>query len=150
MTTLVFQKLETQLDQTVRFAEGRRYNIASIMPYLVMSNAPSGMFTFSIIKGSRTVFSKDFNSNDIKTSLDTVQNNAHVFFPIVPTLPLFLEEGVYIFRLSFTYTPTLNSYIGWIQAYENIQNETDYTAFSDSENSLSFRIKFYNKAGSND
>lgn len=150
MTTLVLQKLETELIQSVRFKEGRRYNIASIMPYLLMVNAPVGTFTFSVRKGVRTIMSKEFTSEDIKISLNSGNNFAHVFFPIVPTSPLFLEEGVYQFALSSNYSPSEVSYIGWIQAYENKQNIQDYESFSDSDNSFSFRIKFYNKAGSND
>jgi hypothetical protein len=150
MTTLVLQKLETSLDQVVRFSEGRRYNIASIMPYLLMVNAPTGTFTFSIVKGSRTIVSKTFNSNLIKTSLDTSNNFAHVFYPIVFSNPLFLEEGDYIFRLSTDTTPTELSYMGWIQAYENKQNESIIPPDSDLRNSFSFRIKFFNRTGSND
>jgi hypothetical protein len=150
MTTLVLQKLETSLDQVVRFSEGRRYNIASIMPYILMVNAPSGTFTFSIIKGSRTIVSKTFTSNLIKSSLDTSNNFAHVFYPIVFDNPLFIEEGEYIFRLSTDTTHTDSSYLGWIQAYENKQNQMNYVPFSDTDNSFSFRIKFYNRTGTND
>jgi len=144
MTTLVVTDLVTDLEQDVRFNLNTRCNVAALYPYLLMFNSPAGTFEFELIKSSVTIFSKTFTSADIKTSLSTSNNYAHVFYPIIPTNPIQIEKGLYTIKISASgYTATSSSYLGWIQQYEHIQTDLDYTPANDSENPVSIRIKEY-------
>jgi hypothetical protein len=109
-----------------------------------MNNAPAGTFTLSIKSGATTLCSKSFTSADIKTSLGTVNNYAHVFYPIVFDSPSFLGRGSYDVVLSASgYTGTNSSFIAWIQQHENLNNELDYEPLTDDENPLALRLKVY-------
>ena len=146
MTTLISDKLETTLEQELTYRGPERITIASIAPYLLVYNNPFGAFTLTILKGSETLFSKSFTSEEIKSSLLTTNNYAHVFYPIIPENGIQLESGTYKFRLSATgYTPTDASYLGWIRQFENIQTELDYVPETDFEKPYSIRIKQYKR-----
>lgn len=142
MTTLVCQTLVSTLTQEIRFSQDVRYCIGSVAPYLYMHNAPAGTFTLSIKSGSTTVFSQSFTSASIKASLDTSDNYAHVFYPIVPTNPLHLERGTYSVEIGASgYTSTSSSFLAWVQQHEDLNNLLDYTPVSDDKNPLALRIK---------
>lgn len=143
MTTLLFKKLVTTLEQDLRYNSTKRCQIAAFIPYIYMHNSPAGTFTFDVLNGDdEVIFSQTFDSASIKQSLATTNNYAHVFYPIVPTSPIQIERGLYTIKLSATgYTSSDSSYLGWIQQYENVQNVMDYVPASDAENSLSIRIK---------
>jgi len=107
-----------------------------------MHNAPAGTFTLAIKRGSETAFSASFTSADIKTSLATANNFAHVFFPIVPSQPFHLDRGTYSVELSATgYTATDASFLGWIQQHEDLNNILDYVPSGDDQNPLALRLK---------
>ena len=143
MTTLLFKKLVTTLEQDLRYNSAKRCQIAAFIPYIYMHNSPSGTFIFELLnEDAEVIFSQSFDSAGIKQSLVTTNNYAHVFYPIVPTNPIQIERGLYTIKLSATgYTPSDSSYLGWIQQYENVQNVMDYVPASDAENSLAIRIK---------
>jgi hypothetical protein len=144
MTTLVCQTLVNSLEQRVNFNHNKRYHVGCISPYLLMVNSPAGTFTFKIFKNSTEIFSKNFNSNDIKASFETSNDFAHVFYPVIPDQPLFLDRGEYTFRIEQSgYSPTQSTFLAWIQQHENKQVNMDYEPFDDSENTFSFRIKTY-------
>jgi len=142
VTTLVCQTLDAPLIQEIRLSQDVRYCIGSIAPYLYMHNAPAGTFTLAIKRGSETAFSASFTSADIKASLATANNFAHVFFPIVPSEPLHLDRDTYLVELSATgYTATDSSFLGWIQQHEDLNNILDYVPSGDDQNPLALRIK---------
>ena len=142
MTTLVCQTLVSTLTQEIRFSQDVRYCIGSIAPYLYMHNSPAGAFTLSIKSGATTVFSQSFSSNDIKASLNTTDNYAHVFYPVVPSSPLHLERGTYSVELSASgYASSNSSFLAWVQQHEDLNNLLDYTPVSDEQNPLALRIK---------
>jgi len=144
MTTLVVTELITDLEQDIRYNLDIRCNVVAFYPYLFLFNSPSGTFTFELIKDGDTLFSQNFDSQDIKDSLSTTNNYAHVFFPIIPTNPIQIEKGLYTIKLSSTgYTATSSSYLGWIQQHEDIQAELEYVPENDTENPFSIRIKKY-------
>jgi hypothetical protein len=146
MTTLVVDKLETTLEQDLAYSGSERIAIASIAPYLLMYNNPSGTFTLSVLKGSELLFSKSFTSAEIKTAMSTTDNYAHVFYPIIPDNGIQLEGGTYKFRISASgYTASESSYMGWIRQFENIQTELDYVPYSDLQKPYSIRIKQYKR-----
>lgn len=141
MTTLVCDDLYTYLEQNVRFLSPQRIHIAGIYPYLLKMGNPSGTFTFSLKKGSVTIFSNSFIASDISSS-----NYIHTFFPIIPTNPVQIEIGLYTLRLSASgYAYASNSCISWVQQFENIQNEMEYVPTYPGANSLSTRIKTYSE-----
>lgn len=107
-----------------------------------MHNAPSGVFTFTLLQGLNTVFSKTFSSSDIKTSLSTTDNYAHVFYPIIPDQPTQINAGTYVARITTSgYTPTDSSFIAWIQQFENLNNPYDYVLDDDNQLPLALRFK---------
>lgn len=139
MSTLVVNEIVDSLEQEFTFNLNTRSHIGAFYPYLVMINQPLGTFAFKFFKGATELFSVDFTSIDIST-----ESYAHVFFPIIPENPIQLEKGQY--KISITtsgYTKTNDSYIGWIQQFEDIQNEMSYTPIRTEENSLAFRLKIY-------
>lgn len=145
MSTLLIQRLETELSQELSYNLSDRCQIGAFIPYLYMHNAPSGTFTIELLNSDNDIImSQDFDSADIKASLSTSNNYAHVFYPIVPSNPIQIEYGTYTIKLSASgYSPSESSYLGWIQQHENIQNVMDYVPSYDTENSLAIRIKEY-------
>jgi len=144
VTTLVLKELITTLEQDINFNLNVRYNIGALIPYIYMHNAPAGTFTIELIKSSVTIFSNTFTSVDLKASLGTTDNYAHVFYPIVPTDTVQIERGIYTVKLSSSgYTYNSSSFLGWCQQYVNIQGTLDYVPANYSENPLSIRVKTY-------
>jgi hypothetical protein len=146
VTTLLVETLKTELEQEIRLENYERYNIGAIIPYLYLHNAPAGTFTLEIISGATSLFSQSFTSNDIKLSLETVNNYAHVFYPIVPLIPIQLNAGTYKIKLSSSgYTVSGNSFLGWIRQHEDLNNKLDYVPASDSDNPLAIRLKVFKR-----
>lgn len=144
MSTLLVNPLRTTLEQEFSLSISERSQIGSIIPYLYMHNAPSGTFTISIIADYGTAASKSFTSADIKASLDTTDNFAHVFYPVIFDSPTQLDRGTYTLRLSSSgYSFSSSSFLGWIQQHEDLNNQLDYTPSNDGQNPLAFRIKVY-------
>jgi hypothetical protein len=109
-------------------------------------NNPAGTFTLSVLKGSDVLYSKNFTSEEVKASLATTNNYAHVFYPIIPENSIQLEVGTYKIKLSATgYTATTTSYLGWIRQFENIQTELDYAPADDLDKPYSMRLKIYKR-----
>lgn len=148
MSTLLVQRLETELTQELRYKLSHRCQIGAFIPCLYMHNAPSGTFTFELLNSDdEVIMSQDFDSADIKASLSTASNYAHVFYPIIPTNPIQIEYGNYTIKLSATgYSPNDSSYLGWIQQFEDIQNVMDYVPENDTENPLAIRIKEWSES----
>jgi hypothetical protein len=118
-------------------------HIAAFCPYLLKHGTPSGTFTFSVLQGVVVIFSKTFISTDISSA-----NYAHSYFPIVlgDVSALQLNAGLYTLRISsIGYAFAESSHIGWIQQYQNKQNEAEYNTASDYQNPLTVRIKTYNQ-----
>ena len=145
MSVLVVETLGSiPLEQEFRLALESRYNIGAFIPYLFMFNAPVGTFTFSIIDSdSNTVFTQDFTSTDIKQALNTSDNYAHSFHPIIPENPCLLERGLYTARLSASGYTTVGGHLGWIRQHEDLNNVLDYTPLTDADNPLALRLKIY-------
>jgi hypothetical protein len=144
MTTLVVQELRTELTHEFRLGLNQRYQVAAFIPYLYVHNAPDGIFTFKVSKNNIPVFSFDFESINIQEAMGTTDKYIHAFYPIVPSSPFQLENGLYVAKLSSSgYTAKSNSFMGWAQQHENIQNKMDYLPFSDSRNPLAMRVKVY-------
>lgn len=144
MTTLVVNPIGASLEQEFTYNLNERCHIGAFYPYLAMIGAPAGTFTCELIKGATTVFSKTFTSNSIKLSLETVNNYAHAFYPIIPDSPIQIEKGLYKLKISTSgYTETDSSYLAWCQQFEDIQNEMSYIPSEINQNSLAFRLKLY-------
>lgn len=144
MTTLVVNPLETILEQEFTYDLNTRAHVGAFYPYILLFNSPAGVFTLSLIKGATVIYSKAFTSADIKAALNTADNYAHVFYPAIPDNATQMERGTYKLRLSGTgYSATNDSYLGWCQQFEDVQNEMSYTPSSDEENSLAFRLKTF-------
>lgn len=142
MTTLLSAILDTELEQEIRYNLNTRKQLGAIIPYLLIVNEPAGTFTVSLLKGVTTVYSRSFTSADIKAALGTTDDNAHVYYPIIPQTPVQIEKGLYKVKLSASgYTRTGSSYVAWNQQFENIQNEMDFEPVTDDENSLAIRYK---------
>lgn len=146
MTTLLVKRLfqDFALEHTFNLKSQSRYHVQSVAPYIYMHNAPAGTFTMSIydVSDDALVFAQEFDSNDIKAAISTVNNYAHVFYPVIPESKLKLNAGTYRAELTSTdYTYQTDSFLGWIQQHEDLNNELDYTPSNDLENPLAMRIK---------
>lgn len=118
----------------------RRYQVGGFKIYLYMHNSPAGTFTVNLKSGLNTLASKSFNSDDIKTSLDTIDSYAHVFYPIVFDENVILEKGSYDIELTASgYTFSDSAYIGWIKEYD-IYNEFETLPISQLDYPYGFRI----------
>lgn len=145
MTTLLVEPLSVLLYQEFNITDESRHPIGAVIPYIYMHNAPAGTFTFSVINNlSETILVKNFTSADLKLSIETTDNYAHVFYPIIPTNPIQFEKGSYVFTLTATgYTKTDSSFLGWIRQHENLNNILGYVPESDGQNPLATRLKVY-------
>lgn len=141
---LVIEPLVSGLEQSFRFKLEGRCLLAAIAPYLYMHNAPAGEFQFSVYKGGELVMMKLFDADEIKSSLESVHNFAHVYYPMVPTNPIFFTKGDYRAVLNATgYSYSPSSFLGWVRTHENIQDEMDYVPGDDGHNPLAMRRKIY-------
>ena len=140
---LVVETLKDELYQDINY-DGERVSIGAFIPYLYCHNV-SGTFTFEVESLTETILSQSFTISEIKTALNTTENYFHVYFPIMPVNPMQLESGAYRFKLIAPggYSATQNSFIGWIQQHEDLQNVMDYEPSNDSENSFCIRFKVY-------
>lgn len=130
------------LEQEYRLSRDTRYIIGAFIPYLYMHGAPVGTFTFEIFKNGISVFSQSFNCADIKASLNSLDNYAHVFFPVVPIAPMILEKGLFKARITTSggYDPQAG-FLAWCKQHEDLSNDLDYTPSTDLENPLALRLK---------
>lgn len=109
-----------------------------------MFGAPAGTFTLTVSQDSIDLCSKSFTSADIKTALSTVNNYAHVFYPVIFDNPVFFERGLFDVTLTASgYSASSSSFIGWIQQHEDLNNILDYESFTADKNPLALRIKIY-------
>jgi hypothetical protein len=147
VSTLLVETLRISLSQEFSITDEDRHQIGAFIPYIYMHNAPAGTFIFSVKNSANvTIFSKSFTSIDIKASLNTSLDYAHVFHPIIPTDPIQLEKGNYIFTLSSSgYTNSSSSFLGWIRQYESLNNILDYEPTDDGQNPLATRLKVYER-----
>lgn len=143
MSTLVIEELITELSQQIRMKLDTRSHIASLAPYIYMHNAPAGTFTLSIT-GTGVNFSKSFTCADIKAALNTTNNYAHVFMPVVPLSPLYLKRDIYTVKLSASgYTFSESSFLAWIKEHEDVKHNIEYIPTNDEYNPFSMRIKVF-------
>lgn len=145
MTTLLVEPLNSELTQEMEYTLNERCHLGAIIPYLYLHNASADYFRVSLKKSGSTLFSKDFTVTEVKTSLSTSNNYAHVFYPIIPTNPVQIYSGTYTVHLEAgpNYNPTESSFIGWVRQFEDVQNEVNYTVTSDDSNPLALRLKIY-------
>lgn len=144
MSSLLVDKLVTELTHEIRLTNSSRVHISAFYPYLFLYNSPVGTFTLSILRGATAIFSQSFDSAAIKISIPTVNDYAHVFYPIIPPNPLPIESGLYTIKLSATgYVPTESSYLGWIKQHEDVQNNLEYVSANDTYNPYAIRIKVF-------
>lgn len=146
MTTLVSRALDDELTQKIKFKLNGRCHLAAMIPYFLIFNAPAGVFTFELYSEDQaeTIYSRDFTATDILEALETNDVYAHVFYPVIPENPVQIEKGLYTMKLTATgYTKSESSFIGWIQQFEDVQNEMEYVPFDDSQNPLATRYKHY-------
>ena len=144
MSQLLVETLTTELSQEINYDSDERCSIACFIPYIYFHNAV-GSFTFEIESDYGVIFSKSFTAQDIKDSIPSTANYAHVFYPIIPTNPVQIERGSFTFRLiaGAGYSVTQSSFIGWIKQHEDIQNRMSYNPASDNENTFAIRFKMY-------
>lgn len=146
MELVVEELVSTNLEQEIRLERSSRYHVGAISPYIYMHNAPSGTFTITLKRGVETIFAKSFTCADIKTALGTLNNYAHVFYPIIPDAPVQLESDLYTVVLSSSgYTMNASSFLGWIRQHEDLNNILDYVPTADYENPFSIRLKILDR-----
>lgn len=138
MTTLVVDELTTSgtLSHTVNLNQQRIYQIEAIKIKILMYNAPSGTFTFTVKDSdSNTLFTDTFDSAELKNDLDTTDDYLYLFKIIDCNNSLVLKSGSYDFELTASgYTYSSGSYLAWIKSHENIFNEVNGTSTSYANN----------------
>lgn len=144
MSKFIVEKLKDELSQGFSYSLQERVHIAAFIPYLYIHNASADYFTFELSSSSGVIFSKNFTVGDIKSSIQTAENFMHVFYPIVATNPVQLEKGSYTITVIAgpNYTPSNDSFLGWIKQHEDLQNELDYLPETDNDKPLAFRLKY--------
>lgn len=146
MTTLVIETLVTELSQDIRLSGKERYSIGAIIPYIYMHNSPSGTFTLKLLSGVTELLSQSFTSSDIKALIPTINNYAHVFYPVIPINPIQLDSGIYTVKITASgYAPTSVSFLALIRQHEDLNNKLDYVPLTDDENPLAIRLKVYKR-----
>lgn len=146
MSKILCKVIIDELTQEIRYKLNSRASIGAFYPYLLISKAPAGTFTFTLLKGEVEIFSKSFTSADIRESVNPHEDNVRVFFPIIPDNPVQLEKGLYTAKISAVdYFVKGREFLAWIQQHEDIQTEIDYIYESQSELPLSMRIKTYKR-----
>lgn len=144
MSKLLVEPLITSLEQEFSFKLEGRCLLASVAPYLYMHNSPAGSFYFSVYKGEELVFIKTFSSAQIKAALSSSDNFARVYYPMIPSNPVFFTKGTYRATLEATgYSFNSDSFLGWVREHENTQDEMDYVPAADNHNPLAMRRKIY-------
>jgi hypothetical protein len=138
------ETLSTTLRQQIGFSGSKRKRIIEIKPYIYMHNAPSGNFTLTIMDLAENVIaSQGFDSDDIKTALNTTDNYAHVYLPI--SFNLSIEPSDYLIELSASgYSYDVNSYIGWVKEWEGFYLTKNKGRFSP----LGLRVLTYDNKNS--
>lgn len=141
---LLVETLKSSLVQEIEYSGSDRLSMAAFIPYLYCHNI-SGTFTFQVLNGTEILVDESFTIDQIKESMNTVSNYLHVFYPIIPSNPVQIENGNYTFKLIAPngYFPTQSSFIGWIKQHEDIQNSMNYNPSSSESNSFAIRFKSY-------
>lgn len=140
----VFETLRERLEQRVNLVSEDRIQVAAIIPYLYVNNLQAGTFLFSVLREDLSlVFEKEFTASELNAELTEVYG--HIYYPIVPSVPFPLEAGEYTFKLESAtgYSPTPESFLGWIKQHEDIQLTMAYTPENDSRNTFTIRFKEY-------
>lgn len=144
MSTLLVQELHTELVQEFRFRTSQRFIVGSFSPYLYIHGLPSGTFTFTVEKNGTEIFTHSFTAAELKTEMGLTSNYFHVFFPFLPDFPVLMERGGFTARVTASgYEYRNDSFIGWVQQFENTQNEMDYVPVTDDDRPLAMRVKIY-------
>lgn len=140
---LIVETLYTSLTQQINCNSEKRVHIGAIIPYLYFHNLSSGEFKFEILKSDSVIYSHFFDWKDIKGSI--AEDYFHVYYPVVPSNPVQIEEGTYSIVLTALsgYNVEGNSFLGWIKQHEDIQLKMDYLPDSDNQNTLTVRFKEY-------
>ena len=137
---ILVRDIDPVITQSMTFKLQNRYILKSVAPFLVMVGNPPGTFTFGIYSGLIPIYEQSFTSGDLKTALETTNNNAYVYYPFLVNKRL--KKGNYTLKITASgYSPASNSFLGWAQQHESIQNQMEYLPSNDSENSLAFRVK---------
>lgn len=136
MSELFVEELQTTLTQRINLNQYRTYHIDGIKIKVIMNNAPSGVFTFKVKTTSGDeLYSVDFDSDELKSDLDTTDNYLYLFKVFSIPSALVLKVGSYDFELSSSgYTYSTETYLGWIKSHENIFNAVNGTPDSYANN----------------
>jgi hypothetical protein len=145
MTTLLVGTLETELVQEINYNLIERVHVGAFIPYLYCHNAIADYFTFQLHGPDGLIFQKPFTISQLKTAIGTTSNYFHIYYPIIPTSPVQLENGQYSVKIiaGTNYIQNANSFLGWVKQHENIQNQMDYAPIDDNSNSYAIRYKCY-------
>jgi hypothetical protein len=142
VTTLVTEPLTASISQDFTVDINERIHVGAFLPYLYLHNSPAGTFTITVSGQGGVIYSKSFTSTDIKAALNTTDNYAHVFYPIIPDEPIQISKGDYTISLEASgYTYSNNSFLGWLKQFENIQNENSYNPIAVDSYPVAFRVK---------
>lgn len=117
MSTIVYDTLETVLEQEVFIGNHLGLYSPIIKPWLFFLNDPAGTFTMGIYKEGDLLAEKNFTLADLKTQLNGVGLSGHLFFNL-EYKGLHLPYGFYVLKLSSTgYTYSKQSLIAWCKEW---------------------------------
>jgi len=130
------------LIQGIELSFTKRYQIEAIYPHLYVHDTPAGDFTVALKQGVTTIFSKTFDTADIKASLPTTDDFVHVYYPVIPDSVIYVDGGEFTIELTQSgYTFSESNYLGWCREFEPQSFKSDQADFIDSTNGLQLRIK---------
>lgn len=140
MTQLLCEELRTTLEQDFTLTGSRVFQINSVRPFIVMYNAPSGTFTFSIKSGVNTLGSVSFTSTDVQSDLSTSNTYAYLHKALTFTNDVPLRAGTYTLEMSSSgYTFSANSFMGWVKN-NDLFFTVDGTPLNETNNPHSFEL----------
>jgi hypothetical protein len=118
MSTLVYDTLETELEQEVFIGNHLGLYSPIIAPWLFFKNDPAGTFTMGIYKEGTLLAEKSFTIADFKTQLNGVGLSGHLFYRI-DFRGVHLPYGFYVLKLSSTgYTYSKQSLLAWCKEWD--------------------------------
>lgn len=119
MSTIVYDTLETELNQEIVIGNQLGLYSPTIKLWLFCNNNPTGTFKLGIYKDSNLVAEESFTVADLYTQLGQSGNSCHLFYAL-DFKGIKLPFGFYVLKLNSTgYTYSKSSFLAWVKDWES-------------------------------
>lgn len=147
---LVEELKSVAISQDYSLSSGANRNIAQVVPFIYIHNAPAGTFTFSIKDNAGTIASTTFTSTDVKDDYGTSNSYLASWHRLTFSNNVSLKGGnTYTFELSSSgYTYSNTSFIAWVKEHEYRHNKLDYTPVDITRSPMACQLLVYRDTSS--